>query len=616
MRPRARHVAVLLLLGATVWGASSLAFLCDDAFITFRYVRNAHDGLGLVWNPPPFQPVEGYTGFLWALLLWAAWSWFGIEPPVAANPLSLFCGIGQFLVVALFALRLRRRDGSPLPTVVGLVTLAAIVANRTFLQWMSSGLETALSNLAFVTWVLLAFRRPEHRTARWLALWSAAATVAALTRPDGLLLVAATAAAALLDRLRRRERLAPLVAGLAPLALVLAHVAWRRSFYGEWLPNTYYAKVVAPWPEAGVRYFGCFAIENGVWLWLPLAALWVVVECRRAGRHLVATLLAGLPAVAAVTATLCHAGYYLLLVGGDHFEYRVLSQLVPLGLLAGTAMAARLTAGIRLPLLTATALGLAGTVGWLHLALTRDIPLYGFQPVAARLPALVQPLARWYDRQQLWLSLRLIGQRCNHHANLLAFFAQQTPPGLRLVGAPDPFPMAVHAAVGLAGWSLHACSILDTHGLNDWVIARMPTELPPAIAGERFAAAASTADVDHDGQLDRAELRQVLQDVTGAAPTGPVGDVLLGAVIATHAEARPDAVPVTAAAAIGDLLDLRRSMAHERRPPPGYFEAFAPNVVVTNGVARAEPRQVPMTADRIRAIEAEWRATVARARRR
>jgi arabinofuranosyltransferase len=80
-KPRLVQLAVLALLAAVIGGALALSFLCDDAYITFRYVSNARDGLGLVWNPPPFQPVEGYTSFLWALVLWAAWSLTGLEPP-------------------------------------------------------------------------------------------------------------------------------------------------------------------------------------------------------------------------------------------------------------------------------------------------------------------------------------------------------------------------------------------------------------------------------------------------------------------------------------------------------------------------------------------------------
>ena len=40
----------------------------DDAFISFRYARNLVEGAGLVWNPGE-PPVEGYSNFLWVLLL-------------------------------------------------------------------------------------------------------------------------------------------------------------------------------------------------------------------------------------------------------------------------------------------------------------------------------------------------------------------------------------------------------------------------------------------------------------------------------------------------------------------------------------------------------------------
>ena len=47
--------------------------------------------------------------------------------------------------------------------------------------------------------------------------------------------------------------------------------AWRLAYYGQLLPNTYYAKVVDPWPEAGLRYAACFALEHGTWLVMGVA---------------------------------------------------------------------------------------------------------------------------------------------------------------------------------------------------------------------------------------------------------------------------------------------------------------------------------------------------------
>ena len=50
-------------------------YLVDDAFIFFRYADNFSIGHGLVYNPG--EAVEGYTSFLWTLLLALA-AWVGL----------------------------------------------------------------------------------------------------------------------------------------------------------------------------------------------------------------------------------------------------------------------------------------------------------------------------------------------------------------------------------------------------------------------------------------------------------------------------------------------------------------------------------------------------------
>ncbi|MFC1573450.1 hypothetical protein ACFL6M_07630 [Candidatus Eisenbacteria bacterium] len=58
------------------------AWTCDDAFISFRYAKNLVDGLGLVYNAG--EPVEGYTNFLWTVIVAAAMK-IGLEPVVFAQ---------------------------------------------------------------------------------------------------------------------------------------------------------------------------------------------------------------------------------------------------------------------------------------------------------------------------------------------------------------------------------------------------------------------------------------------------------------------------------------------------------------------------------------------------
>ena len=58
-------IGALALVHSRAW-----AFLCDDAFISFRYARHLAEHGTLAYNlAAPRELVEGYTNFLWVLLL-------------------------------------------------------------------------------------------------------------------------------------------------------------------------------------------------------------------------------------------------------------------------------------------------------------------------------------------------------------------------------------------------------------------------------------------------------------------------------------------------------------------------------------------------------------------
>jgi arabinofuranosyltransferase len=603
---RVRAIVLATLVIALIVGALQLAFLCDDAFILFRYVSNARDGHGLVWNPPPFQPVEGYTQFLWVLLLWAAWSWFGVEPPSSANALSILCGLGLFAVVAFAAFRIRNREGNRAPDVLAFVALGVVVGNRTFLQSLTSGLDTSLFNLGFVSWVLLAFRAPERRTQLWLATWAAAAAATALTRPDGMLCVAATAALGTTWSLRRND--SRYLLSLVPLLAVAAHVMWRRSFYGEWLPNTYYAKVVAPWAEAGIRYFECFCFENGGWLWLPIALVWLLLELRRGAKAAIRRHENNLPQAAAVAATLVHVGYYLLRVGGDPFEYRVLSHLIPLGALSAAAMVASKCSSARIPIACTLALGLSACVGWVHLALTERRLTLHYEPLAAKVPHWLQPLWRWHDRNQAWLHAHIICGRSHQHALFLDATLKELPERSRMAADANDLPVASFRGVGVAGWVLPDCYVIDMHGLNDWVVARTPVRTwgAPWLPKEQLEAVLARADGDHDANLTRSELEAAIVAVTGT-PAENAQD-LVAQLLLFFAVQDPERLTATEAEQIVPFFAGLRLMGHDRLAPAEYVAAFDPNVTVVNRKVVVRKRDVPLTAARVRAIEQEWRA--------
>src|SRR5687767_8859993 len=81
--------AVALLLGraAHLWNPY---LVVDDAFISFRYADNLARGLGLVYNSG--ERVEGYTNFLWTVLL-AGGAAVGIQLPLLAVALAAAAGV-------------------------------------------------------------------------------------------------------------------------------------------------------------------------------------------------------------------------------------------------------------------------------------------------------------------------------------------------------------------------------------------------------------------------------------------------------------------------------------------------------------------------------------------
>lgn len=399
---RASLGVLLVAVALTVWGWSLTWHLADDAFITYRYLSNAMAGHGLVWNAAPFERADGNTDFLWSMLLLAIWKVFGAEPPAIANSLALGFGLATLWLLARAAERL------PLPAalarwrvIVVALVLLPVASNRAFLASLSSGIGQAIFNFALIAWALAAMSATADRSRRLLGLGALAGFVG-LCRPEGHLVVAATA---LLLLLWRRDRV-----GLAAIALavvpVLLHVSWRRLYYGSWLPCTYYAKSVEAWPEAGVKYAFTFVVEFALWTWLAVFAAWLVVRVRR-GDLLAPIALRNLGRSAVVGVFAVHFAYYTFRIGGDLFEWRPYTHLVMLAPLTLLAMLRDLSPR------PALVLGIAG-FAWL---LALPIPWVKFVhqdgDVAPHLPAVLAPLLQPYDRDQTWLSERILCKR-NH----------------------------------------------------------------------------------------------------------------------------------------------------------------------------------------------------------
>jgi hypothetical protein len=231
--------AALFIFHASLYGG----WLIDDAGISFAYARNLASGYGLV-SQPGQVPVEGFSNLLWVLLIAVCYALKLFSIPLVPKLLSVLAVLTSFAVLAAVVLEITVGWEAPVIAGVGLFLTAA---NPGFVMWCVSGLENPLLVLLASLLLLTTFRalRPSGRDLRLPLFAGALAAGLALTRPDAVLYCVFFPIALLTCKDRRRwlELTRPLASYTA--AVVVPFGAWllfRRLYFQDWLPNTYYAK--------------------------------------------------------------------------------------------------------------------------------------------------------------------------------------------------------------------------------------------------------------------------------------------------------------------------------------------------------------------------------------
>ncbi|MGH7730541.1 MAG: hypothetical protein ACRENJ_04745 [Candidatus Eiseniibacteriota bacterium] len=249
--------AVFLIAFARLW-----AYVLDDTYISLRYAQNLVQGQGLVYNPG--ERVEGYSNFLWTVFLALPYALH--LPPLAFLKISLALAA---LATAWLTVRLGIASGL---TTAGagerwlawgpgwLVLLTPLVVIRT-----ADGLETVPFTLLLVMAVTWAFEARDSGRFTRLGLALAGLT---LIRPDGVLFAPLVLSIVALRGARPRRIV---IAALVCVVPVVTQVLARHAYYGDWLPNTFYAKRGGSedWLN-GWRSLLVFLAETGGWAWLAL----------------------------------------------------------------------------------------------------------------------------------------------------------------------------------------------------------------------------------------------------------------------------------------------------------------------------------------------------------
>ncbi len=230
-------------------------FMVDDAFITLRYVRNALAGNGLVYNTG--DRVEGFTSPLHVLLTFIL-GLFNPDLVLSSKLLGVFSFLFILGVLCLWRSRRSSHDLIGLPEFA--VTFSIVATSFSLTFFSVTGMETILFSLL----TLLVFLDATRFQIRFRSIFTIFA--AFLCRPEGIIFGPWLLLATFIKRRSENDPVTQKSGFLSCfkpaevlnicvfMSFVFAFEFLRWMYYGEFFPNTFYAK--APWTmESGTAHW-------------------------------------------------------------------------------------------------------------------------------------------------------------------------------------------------------------------------------------------------------------------------------------------------------------------------------------------------------------------------
>jgi arabinofuranosyltransferase len=289
--------------------------IVDDAYISFRYASNLAAGNGLVYNHG--EHVEGYTNFLWVLILGLA-DRLGFDIPTAAQFLGIGVSIACLAVVYCLSrtFQVQKKWSS-------FLAIWFLVLNGSFAFWVTGGLEVPLFTFLLLSASYIYVLSQKKQDRRILITSSVLWGMVYLARPEGALLFLLNILYHIvqINRNQKIHSWCDLFDFIFPGSLIIAlHLGWRMDYYGYPFPNTFYAKVGSDFIDQinrGLIYTGDFFKAYGI-IFIPVPILYLL---RRSTLKFPLDYL-----------LLLSAGYttYVVGIGGDSLQsFRFLVPVLP-----------------------------------------------------------------------------------------------------------------------------------------------------------------------------------------------------------------------------------------------------------------------------------------------
>src|SRR4051812_41948340 len=222
--------------------------------ISMRYARHLADGHGLVWNIGE-PPIEGFTNLLWVL-----WMSVAHKIGLSESKISLFImlsGIAIMLTTGFVTAKIARKITTA--AWVPVAVLAATLFDYPLVFWTLRGMEVGALALFVYTLLWLVLENEEEFSLTRTIAMGALTAGALLIRSDSVVPVGLICLYGFLT-CQKRWLFAAIVGVFAGTA-VGGQTLFRKAYFHESLPNTYFLKLYKISPLARIKRGAFVALE-------------------------------------------------------------------------------------------------------------------------------------------------------------------------------------------------------------------------------------------------------------------------------------------------------------------------------------------------------------------
>ena len=218
-------------------GGTRYFVLFEDAMISMRYARHLADGHGLVWNIGE-PPIEGFTNLLWVL-----WMSVAHKIGLSESKISLFImlsGIAIMLTTGFVVAKIARKITTA--AWVPVAVLAATLFDYPLVFWTLRGMEVGALALFVYTLLWLVLENEDEFSLPRTVAMGALTAGALLIRSDSVVPVGLICLYGFLTSKKKRWLFAGII-GVFACSAVGGQTLFRKSYFHESLPNTYFLKL-------------------------------------------------------------------------------------------------------------------------------------------------------------------------------------------------------------------------------------------------------------------------------------------------------------------------------------------------------------------------------------